>query len=481
MKISTKIVLGTWIIIALCFSLGGTYTIHKNFQVAFDEAVENHQRQHIMNRYSLESNIRNGAESGETFSTELVIKYAKRITDYGQDNTKMVLTEIVEKAENKIFYKNIKSIDKKLQKFIDDGGATHYEVYEKDGKHYLMMASILDFYEEHRIKIVNRYDISKTYADRERQIRDFIQLDIMVMVLSFILILILAYFLTKNIKKLSVSSSRIAEGEYGIRTNIHSSDEIGELSKNFDIMAESIENHIHQLETDIEAREQFVSDFSHELKTPMTSMMGYSQLLLGNSLDESKREKAANYIYSECNRLRNLSNTLLKMLGILEENIDRRWVYTEWIAEQMESLCSDEMKNSRLKMDVEEALLNTDAELVITLLKNLISNGDKACHSKNTDIVSVTGRIDGVTENYVFTVSDTGCGMEKEEIDKITRPFYMIDKSRSRSEGGSGIGLAICSKICQFLDIDMKIESEINRGTTVTLIFKECRIEEEMA
>ena len=463
----------------MCFSLGGTYTIQKNFQVAFDEAVENHQRQHIMNRYSLESGIRNGAESGETFSTDLVIKYAKRITGYERDDAKMVLTEIGEKAENKILYKNMKSIDNRLQKFIDDGGTTHYEVYEKDGKHYLMMASILDFYEEHRIKIVNRYDISKTFAERDRQIKDFIQLDIMVMVLSFVLILILTHFLTKNIKKLSLSSNRIAEGEYGIRTNISSSDEIGGLSRNFDIMAESIENHIHQLEADIEAREQFVSDFSHELKTPMTSMMGYSQLLLGNSLDESKKEKAANYIYSECNRLRNLSNTLLKMQGILEENIEKRWVYTEWIAQQVESICSEEMKKSRLETDVERALINTDAELVITLLKNLISNGDKACRSQNTDIVSVTGRMDGETESYVFAVSDTGCGMEREEISKILQPFYMIDKSRSRSQGGSGIGLAICSKICQFLNIDMKIESEIGEGTTVTLVFKEYKVEEE--
>lgn len=481
MKFSTKIILGTWIIIALCFSLGGTYTIQKNFQVAFDDVAESSQRQHIMSRYSLEADVRNGVENAESFSTELVKKYAERIEGYGQNTGEMVLTEIQEGAENEIFYQTVEKIDDTIQKFIDDGGTIHYESYENNGKHYLLMASIIEFYEEYRIKIVNRYDISSTFAERDRQIREFIRLDIVVLIFSFILISILAHFLTRNIKKLSFISSRIAEGEYGIRTNIHSRDEMGELSRNFDMMAESIENHIHQLEKDVETREQFVSDFSHELKTPMTSMMGYSQLLLGNSLDKNKKEKAVNYIYSECNRLRKLSNTLLKMLGIIEENVDRKWVYTSWIAEQVEGICDVDMKKSELMIHVDDALINTDAELVITLLKNLISNGDKACQSKNTDRVTVTGNIDRESRGYVFIVEDTGCGMEKDEIDKIIQPFYMIDKSRSRSQGGSGIGLAICNRICQFLNIDMKIESEIGKGTMVTLRFAESRMGEEDA
>lgn len=479
MRFSTKIVLGTWIIIALCFSIGGTYTIQKNFQVAYEDIIRKNQEQHVINRYALESNMRNALENAETFSEEMIKKYAERIVGYGQENTEFIILEINDNAESSVVYKTIKHIDGTMQEFIENGGTYKYEVYEEDGKHYMVMASVLDFYFEYQIKIVNRYDITGAFEERDRQIAEFIKLDMVVMAIALIFISVLAYFLTRNIKKLSVTSRKIAEGEYGIRINIKSRDEIGDLSRNFDVMAQSIEEHIHKLEKDVETREQFVSDFSHELKTPMTSMMGYSEMLMGDSLDTEKKEKAVNYIYSECDRLRKLSNSLLKMLGIVEENVERKWVYVNWLAEQAEDICREEMKKAELVVDVEDAMLHTEAELVVTLLRNIISNADRACDNKDVDKVAVTGRRDGESARYIFTVTDSGCGMDKDELEKITQPFYVVDKSRSRSQGGNGIGIAICNKICQFLDIEMNIESEIGVGTTVTLIFVKCKAGEE--
>lgn len=473
MKFATKIILGTWIIMALCFSLGSLYIVRNNFQFSYDSIIETKQRQHLINRYSLEADVRGKVEKEDDFSIGLVKKCVKKIEDYGQKDTGVILTEIKEKAENEIFYKNI-GIDKKILNFIETGGAVHYEVYETDEKQYLLMASLIDFYGS-KIKIVNRYDISAIFAERDRQLNTFMKADIIGMTIAFFLLFLLAHLLTRKIKKLSVVSSRIAEGSYGLRTEISGHDEIGELSRNFDRMADSIESHIRRLERDVKAREQFVSDFSHELKTPMTSMMGYSQLLLGNSLGWEEKEKALDYIYSECSRLQKLSNTLLKMLGILEETITKKWVYTEWIGEQIEKICLEEMKKSKLVIEVENKQIYTDVELVVTLIRNLVSNGDKACSTKESDEVKVLGKMEEASGKYLFFVTDTGVGMEPEEIAKITEPFYRIDKSRAGGEGGSGIGLAICSKICQFLDITMKIESVPGVGTTVCLAFPEAK------
>ncbi len=473
MKFATKIILGTWMIMALCFSLGSLYIVRNNFQFSYDSIIENKQRQHLVNRYSLESDVRGKVEEEDDFSIKLVEKCVKKIEDYGQEDTGVILTEIKEKAENQIFYKNI-GTDKNILDFIKTGGVIHYEVYEKDEKHYLLLASLIDFYGD-KIKIVNRYDISTIFAERDRQLNAFIKADIIGMTIAFFLLFLLAHLLTRNIKKLSTVSSEIAEGSYGLRTKISGNDEIGELSRNFDRMANSIESHIHKLERDVKAREQFVSDFSHELKTPMTSMMGYSQLLLGDSLDKEEKEKALGYIYSECSRLQKLSNTLLKMLGILEETITKKWIYTEWIGEQLEKICLEEMQKSKLVIEVENKQIYTDVELVVTLIRNLVNNGDRACSTKESDEVKVLGKMDETAGKYLFFVTDTGCGMEPKEITKITEPFYRIDKSRARSEGGSGIGLAICSKICQFLDIEMKIESMPGVGTTVCLTFPEAK------
>ena len=120
MKFATKIILGTWIIMALCFSLGSLYIVRNNFQFSYDSIIETKQRQHLINRYSLEADVRGKVEKEDDFSIGLVKKCVKKIEDYGQKDTGVILTEIKEKAENEIFYKNI-GIDKKILNFIVTG------------------------------------------------------------------------------------------------------------------------------------------------------------------------------------------------------------------------------------------------------------------------------------------------------------------------------------------------------------------------
>ena len=471
MKIATKIILGAWLIMALCFSIGGTYMIQKNFQVSYDNMVETRKLQHISNRYALESNVRSSAEKEDNYSVKLVEKCEKKIEEYGLKDTGVILAEIGERAESEIFYKNFEEIDNALQNYIETSGVVHYEVYEKGNKHYLVIASLIDFYPNHpKIKIVNRYDVSKTFQERDRQMEEFRKIVIFGMLISFVLLFVMAHLITIRIGKLSKTTKQIAKGEYDLRTGMKNEDEIGDLSRNFDRMAEAIEQHIVQLKKEVEAREQFVTDFSHELKTPMTSVMGYSQMLLGNNLKEEQRQKAVGYIYQECKRLQKLSNELLKMLGILEEQLEIREVQTEWIAEQLENIYMDEMEHARLSIQLEQATIATDVELLITLLKNLIHNGDGACKNKEEDFVQVYGRVNLEQDCYEVQVVDSGCGMEPEEIEKIFQPFYRIDKSRSGRQGRSGVGLSICRNICQVLHITMSIESKPGEGTKVTLI-----------
>lgn len=234
-------------------------------------------------------------------------------------------------------------------------------------------------------------------------------------------------------------------------------------------MAQSIEEHVQKLEAEVEAREQFVSDFSHELKTPMTAMMGYSKLLLSDTSDEALRIKSADYIYRECKRLEALSKTLLKMLGIGEQKLEKRLVYTDWLVESAERVIKDSMKYATLDCLAEVAQIETEPTLVVTLLRNLLENSDHSCAEKKNGTVILRGCI--VPEGYLFMVQDTGCGIAKEELSRITQAFYMVDKSRSRQAGGSGLGLTIGVRICEILGIQMHIESELGKGTKVTLLF----------
>lgn len=461
MKFSFKMVFGTCLIIAICFSLGGIFMIQRNFQVAYENAVESYSKQHIVNRYSLESNIRNAMESGKAFSDRLVNEYADKMTNYGNEKREL----IIENQEGKVVFSSIKNIDRKIKSY-EQRKEGYYEIYEIGEREFFLIGSKIKI-SDNMITVINRFDMSDTFSERKRQTNTFIVVNIGIVFAAIMMVWILSYFLTKNIKKLSETSALIANGKYHIRTDIKSHDEIGELSKNFDIMANSVEEHIEKLQQDVEAREQFVSDFSHELKTPMTSMMGYSKMLLGDNLTKAERVKAEEYIYRECKRLKRLSKTLLKMLGISEENLEYKWIYTELVVETIEKICGESMKYSRLKVDMEEGQIFGDADLFLTLIRNLIENGDKACEEVENGTVKLIGK--NLQDQYRITIIDNGCGMEKTEIAKVTQAFYMIDKARARNTGGNGMGLNICQKICSVLDIKMSISSGIGKGTKIQL------------
>lgn len=474
MKFSLKIVLGTCIIIAICFSLGGIFMIQKNFSVAYDNAVEVFSKQHIINRYSLESNIRSAMESGREFSDSMVSEFADKMVSYGSEKSEAIL----QNGKEKVIFSSIRDIDRKTQNYIKRKEG-YYEIYEKSGKHYFLIGSKLSV-SENVVTMVNRFDMSDTFAERDRQIRTFFVIDVCIIMVAFVLVWFLSFYLTRNIKKLSQISSKISGGEYGIRTDIKSKDEIGELSKNFDVMARSVEEHIKKLKKDVEAREQFVSDFSHELKTPMTSMMGYSKMLLGNSLTEEQQYIAAEYIYRECKRLKRLSVTLLKMLEITEEKIECKWLYINLIVENIEKICFHHMMYSTLEINMEQGQIFTDADLLITLVRNLVENADKACKDSDGGKVCLSGTVR--SNKYVISVRDNGCGMAENEIEKVTDAFYMIDKARDRTTGGTGIGLYICKKICEALEIKMTIKSILNKGTEIELLISKYRdvLEEDL-
>lgn len=462
MRFSTKIILGTSIIIALFFTAGGMVMIHQNYQVAYDATIENGTKQHIMNRYSLESNLRNALENGQSYSTDLVADFAGKIDSYGTDTVCMVVYE----KDGDIIFKNISELNETINEYRK-GAEGIYRVYEEQGSRYLLITSEIDIGEK-QIWLLNQFDITSVFTERDRQIQAFMKLDIVLLSLSVVFVWILAVLLTRNIKKLNGTSTRIAAGDYSQRTSIKSSDEIGELSRSFDVMAQSVEEHVQKLEAEVEAREQFVSDFSHELKTPMTAMMGYSKLLLSDSSDEKLRIKSADYIYRECKRLESLSKTLLKMLGIGGEQLEKRLVYTDWLAESAERVTKSSMQYATLDCQTESIQIETEPTLVVTLLRNLIENADHSCAEQQNGAVTLCGH--GIPEGYLFTIRDTGCGIAKEELGRITGAFYMVDKSRSRKAGGSGLGLTISVRICEVLGIQMNIESELGVGTTVTLL-----------
>lgn len=154
MKFSFKIVFGTCFIIAVCFSLGGIFMIQRNFQVAYENAVESYSKQHIVNRYSVDSNIRNAIESGKEFSDRLVNEYADKMTNYGNEKRELIIVN----QKGRIIFSSIKNIDRKIKNY-EQRREGYYEIYKKDKKQFFLIGSKIKI-SDNIITVINRFEMT---------------------------------------------------------------------------------------------------------------------------------------------------------------------------------------------------------------------------------------------------------------------------------------------------------------------------------
>ncbi len=212
-------------------------------------------------------------------------------------------------------------------------------------------------------------------------------------------------------------------------------------------------------------QEDFIGSFAHELKTPLTSIIGYADMLRSSQLDEEHRFLAASYIFTEGKRLESLSLKLLDLLVLKNGEITRRPVEAGPFLKELEGMLRPVMKaeDIRLKVKYEDGVFVGDRDLVKTVLINLADNARKAIDGGGT--IVIIGKPE--KEGYAFYVRDTGKGIPREEIRRITEAFYMVDKSRSREKGGAGLGLSICQEIVLLHKGKMEFSSVPGEGTMV--------------
>lgn len=214
---------------------------------------------------------------------------------------------------------------------------------------------------------------------------------------------------------------------------------------------------------------KFMEGFTHELKTPMTSIMGYSDLIKNYELTEQEREKAVDALSLEATRLNNLSAQMLDIFVVQNDETSVSEVLTEQIADEikipLDTLAAKYEIAYELHFENESILCNK--ELIITLITNLADNAFKATvNADRKSKVVIEGKAEG--PKFHFEIKDNGIGISKEHIKKITEPFYREDKTRSRKQGGAGLGLALCNEIAKKHGTELLFTSEKDLGTTVS-------------
>lgn len=269
------------------------------------------------------------------------------------------------------------------------------------------------------------------------------------LVISVVLILVFTRYLVKPLKTLTQATKKLAEGEYEIQLDILRRDEIGNLAANFAQMTQSLK----QLD---DMRQEFVSNVSHEIQSPLTSIQGFSQAIRSGEVSAEQQEAYLKIIEEESRRLSSLSKQLLTLASLDKEtSLYEPSVYR--LDEQLRQvllMLEMQWQDKRLHIDLElpETSIFADKLLLNQVWMNLITNSIKFTPPEGTIRIGI--RKD---ERIVVTIEDTGTGISESELPHVFDRFYKGDKSRNRSLVGSGLGLAIVKKIVHMADVRMYV------------------------
>ena len=448
-------------LLGLSFGLGGTMLIHRSFKTSLSSTIDSD----LQNYESIQSTLLIAVDTNSVSSYIDMSNIINQLSAQGNSNRKNIILrnsdmEVVSIMNSSFTYKEMKPSDENTCNSI---------IWRENNNYYLQLCSSMDINTENldisQMDIV--YDITSVYAARAQEQNTFRLLLIAIFVVGSITSMIAASLLTKPLEKLSSLAQHISHGDYSARLHIHSGDEIEALANDFNNMADTIEDNISELHFSMEKQEQFMGSFAHELKTPMTSIIGYADLLRSQNMSEDETNEAANYIFSEGKRLESLSLKLLDLLVVKNQETILTPTDPALAVRNVINVMKPELAKEHitLKSSCRKGCCMMDIDLFQSLIINIIDNARKAIDDNGLIHVAGTVRDD----NYVIIIKDNGRGMPPEEITRISEAFYRIDKSRSRAQGGAGLGLAICSKIAEIHQAKIKYKSAVGRGTVVTI------------
>lgn len=285
-------------------------------------------------------------------------------------------------------------------------------------------------------------------------------LELIVIVFS----LAFAHRFSKRLNRIMNSMRIIQEGNYSHKVSMDGHDELTVLGDEFNDLTE-------RLQTSENKRQQFVSDASHELKTPLASIKLLTDSILQNDMDMETVREFVGDIGEEADRLNRMSQKLLDLTrGVGQDTGEMEIVCMAPTVERVVRMLSVQSKNSQIEIITE---LQNDVPILIReddlyrIVYNLVENGIKY----NTPGGKLTVSLDRTDEWGILCVSDTGTGIPEDALPHIFERFYRVDKARSRASGGSGLGLAIVRNMIERNQAKIYVKSTFGMGTTFTVKF----------
>jgi len=266
------------------------------------------------------------------------------------------------------------------------------------------------------------------------------------------------------------ASREIAEGRFGERIPIKEKNELAQVAIDFNKMAERVERQIILLEEEADNKQQFVDNFAHEMRTPLTSIFGYAEYMQKAVLEDYEVAELSERIMNRAGYLQDIANSLLQLAMLRNYTPNYKKIHIQHLFNDISQTVKAQMEGAYVKFTCkpDADYISGQVDLVKSLLLNLCSNALKACTPYKGSIY-----LEAKSESKYITLSvtDNGSGIPADLLPKVTEPFYRIDKARNQKDGGAGLGLSLCKRIAEAHGATMKIESTISVGTIVKISF----------
>lgn len=464
MKFSRKLLLWIIIIIALTLGFSGFYFVNYVFETSLEREVGQALDENSILRFAFETAALNVPVKYGVLPDGTIEQIGSNLETSGQESSRLL--RLSDEGKNVLYASDGFETDNALLEQTGENVCA-YRVIQWGERYYIQTGSCVNVLDR-VLYLETLRDVSEVFYERAMGFTVYRRMTILMLVVGAVIMYLIASFLTKPIRLLTKATRKMTAGDYGYRARKVSNDELGQLTLDFNRMAEALEENIGKLEEEIQAREDFVGAFAHELKTPLTSIIGYADMLRSRKLDEEKSFLSANYIYTEGKRLEAMSLKLLDILVTRRGEAEIQKVSAESLFEYLREMF---IPNETMEFvySYENACVLADASLIKTVLVNLLDNACKA--SEPGSRIEVLGKRE--ENGYRFTIKDHGVGIPKEELTKITKAFYMVDKSRSRSRNGAGLGLSLCTEILGLHHTRLEIHSTPGEGTAIGFLLQE--------
>lgn len=461
MGFGQKIFLMSFTLIIIAINLIGINMINYTYQSGIEKEIDKNMIQinNIMNEFE------NGINNELSQIGNIYLKNNVRIELYSEGervytNFKQDYSNIL---EEKLFEEDDKMTSEELYEKYKFGTRQDLEA-EKKITTYIEENKLFMKIRKYKNVVVILSDISKINNMKKEQIEYFVSLSLICSLAIAFILSISVSFLTRKIKRLNKTVKEVEKGNYEVQVKNLGNDEIGNVAKSFNQMTKALQKNISEIERVSENRKIFIGDLTHEIRTPLTSIIGYSSLIKNKKVtNEDIILEYTKRIYDEGKYIEEISQKLMDLMVLENGSIKQDKIN---LSEELNKIIEDikaTFPYAILQKEIRENVyVNFDKTLLKTVIINLVKNAINAYESN--PIVRIE-----LSKEKTIKVIDYGKGIKKEELEKIKEPFYTLSKDRNRKLSGMGLGLPMCIQIVEKQNGKLEIESKENEGTKIII------------